>query len=350
MLALHIDDIKKKILAQSELSAEELDKRINDKLASLSGLLSPEGAAHIIANELNVKLFDPLHAKVKDVLAGLRNVDLVGRVVKKYEARTFTSGEREGQVATLLLGDETGTIRVVFWNKQVESFTGIKEQDIIKLVGAFAKENQGRTELHMNDKSRVILNPTNVSVAEVKAQTTQKAQQKVLAQVKEFDVVDILATIVQVFDLRFFEVCPDCGKRVKQETEFACPAHGKVTPTFSYVLNGFVDDGSSNMRIVLFKEQVQQFLEKTDADLQKVREQTELFDEIKKTVLGKIMVITGRVTKNKVFDRLELVVQSIKANPNPQEEIARAEKMEPLEADVASFRKEVEEALEENVE
>ena len=56
MYKVPLNEIKEKIVASGKLSFEELDEKIKTKINELSGLISEEGAAHIIANELNVEL------------------------------------------------------------------------------------------------------------------------------------------------------------------------------------------------------------------------------------------------------------------------------------------------------
>ena len=67
-------------------------------MKQLSGLISKEGAAHIVANELGIKLFDSFTGKlqIKNIIAGLRNVETVGKVLQVYELREFTTNERQG--------------------------------------------------------------------------------------------------------------------------------------------------------------------------------------------------------------------------------------------------------------
>jgi len=78
----------------------------------LSGLISEEGAAHIIANELGVKLFQAAQAggqlKINDIAGGMRNVDVIGKITRKFELRNFKTADREGKVASFILADETG--------------------------------------------------------------------------------------------------------------------------------------------------------------------------------------------------------------------------------------------------
>ena len=93
----------------------------------------------MVANDLNVKLFDssPKILKIKDITSGLNSITLLGKVVNTNSIRTFQKGTRQGRVANILLGDETGTVRVVFWNDQVKLFTQAQENDILLLKNVF---------------------------------------------------------------------------------------------------------------------------------------------------------------------------------------------------------------------
>jgi len=117
MIKMPYNDILEKIKEKSGLSEEEIKEKIDTKLKQLSGLISKEGAAHIVANELGVKLFDALGGKlqIKNILAGMRSVEVVGKVLRVFELREFNSKGRAGKVASFVIGDETGTIRIVMW-------------------------------------------------------------------------------------------------------------------------------------------------------------------------------------------------------------------------------------------
>ena len=56
MLQLSYNDIITKIKTEKGLSEDEIKDRIKDKLNRLTDLVSKEGAAHIVANELGVNL------------------------------------------------------------------------------------------------------------------------------------------------------------------------------------------------------------------------------------------------------------------------------------------------------
>ncbi|MFH1063785.1 MAG: hypothetical protein V1729_01755, partial [Candidatus Woesearchaeota archaeon] len=56
------------------------------------------------------------------------------------------------------------------------------------------------------------------------------------------------------------------------------------------------------------------------------REFKEKFDSVKIDLLGQMMKLTGRVTRNSMFDRLEIVARKVDMNPDPTEELSRLNK------------------------
>ena len=110
---------------------------------------------------------------------------------------------------------------------------------------------------------------------------------------------------MQAFDLRYFEICPTCGKRARpRETVFACDTHGEVTPNYSYLINVFMDDGTENIRTVFFRNQVQRLTGKKEDELLAMRENQEEKEKIKNDLLGQIIKVTGRANKNQMFDQM----------------------------------------------
>lgn len=325
MIKIPLDKIIERIKSEKGVSEAEINSKIEDKLKQLSGLISREGAAHIIANEYGVKLFNEVQGKMKieNILSGMRSVETVGKVQRVFELREFDTGERKGKVANMIIGDETGTIRVVLWNEQADKINDLKENDTIKVVGAYVRENQGRKELHMNNYSKLLVNPEGESVGEVKQFTTTRKDIKGLQENDQN--VEVLGTIVQVYDLRFFEICPECSKRarLKDENTFTCEQHGIVTPKYSYVLNFFLDDGTENIRSVCFRNQAERLLGMNSEEMLTLKDDAQKMQEVKDGLLGNIVKLVGRVNKNQMFDRLEFVTQLVFPNPDPEEEVKR---------------------------
>jgi len=313
------------------MSDEEIDSKIKAKLDALSGLISEEGAAHIIANENNVKLFDTENEnlKIKDIYAGMRNIEVTGKVTNVFEVREFNSNGREGKVGSFIMGDETGMTRVTLWGSKADELKNIKQEDVVKVQSGFSKENNGRVEIHMNDNSKLVINPEGAKVEEVK-----RGASKSRKSIPELNVgdenVEILATIVQSYDPNFWDVCPNCNKKARQENgEYICNEHGNITPDQSYVMNCFLDDGKDNIRSVFFKNQVQNLTGKTHEEILAMKETG--FEDLKNDLLGKIITVSGRVTQNEMFVRKEFIAQFVDANPDPKEEIKKVQEEQKVE-------------------
>ena len=325
MINMPLSQIKERISQKAGLKEEEINQRIQAKLKQLSGLISEEGAAHILANELGVKLFEMGEKlQIKNILSGMRNVDVIGKVLQTYELREFKTEKHAGKVSNMLIGDDTGMIRVVMWQKQADNINLLKQGDVVKIKGGYIKGNQGRNEIHLSETSKLIINPPGVEV-EVKPYTPPVAVRKKIAEIKEDDAnVEILATIVQVFDLNFFEVCPQCNKRIRLKDEgFSCPTHGKVEPDYNYVLNLYLDDGSDNIRVVFWRDQVEQLLDMDKSHVMAFKDDPTKFEPMKTELLGNIVMISGRANKNQNFDRIELVANKVDKSPDPDEEIKK---------------------------
>jgi replication factor A1 len=315
-----IDKIKEK----TDLSESEINSKIKEKLKQLSGLISEEGAAHIVANQLGVKILEETgKLQVKNVLPGMRKVDIVGKVLRTYEVREFEKENRKGKVGSFLLGDETGVIRVVCWNDKTDFIDKLNQDMLVKIESGYARENRnGRKEIHISNQGAIVIEPEDEEDIKVSSQANRK---KISELAEDDQNVEILGTVVQVFDPRFFEVCPECSKRARERDDgYYCETHNKVDPNYSYVLNLFVDDGSENIRVVLWRNQVKNLLDKTHEEIIELKDSS--FEDIKDDLLGKIIKFVGRTSKNEMFNRLEFIAQLVFTNPDPEEEIKRLTK------------------------
>ncbi len=329
MIAIPYETLVEKIVEQSDLSKEDVETRVQSKMKQLSGLISKEGAAHIVANELHITIVHDTSSKVKmkDVMPGLRDIEVVGKIQRKYELRSFEVSGRTGKVASLMLADETGRMRLVMWGTANDKFEQMKEGDILQVKGAYVRENNNYTELHSNDRSTVEINPEGESI-DVALEPLTKTSRKSISELTEEDSdVEVLATIVDVNEPRYFEVCPECSKRVRpgDDGTLACQAHPEAVINFSYVLNAFLDDGTDNIRGVFFKEQAEKLFGKSSEEMVSLRGQDGDINTIRTSLLGQIVKVKGRVSKNQMFDRTEFIVRNIDLNPDPKAELERAE-------------------------
>lgn len=324
MIKIPIQQIYEKIREKTNLTDQQIDEKIDAKLKQLSGLISKDGAAHIIANELGIKLFDAVSGRlqIKNILAGMRSVETVGRVKQIYEVREFQTENREGKVGSFILGDETGFIRMVCWGDMADNIKKLKGGDVVKIKGGYVRNNQGRKEVHLNEKSVMLVNPSDEKVSELREMTPERKEIHNLAEGDES--VEVLGTIVQMYDPNFFDTCPECRRKVVLKDERPiCGTHGAVVPKTSFVLNTVLDDGTDDMRIVFFGEQAENLLEKTHEEVLRFKTDPIRFEEEKTKLVGKIVKINGRIVKNKMFDRLEMISNKVDLKPDPNDELKR---------------------------
>lgn len=324
MFKVPLYELQEKILKSGKLTSVELEKRTKEKINELSGLISEEGATHIIANELGINLFPQGEKlKIKEVYSGMRDVEVVGKVVRKFEVREFAKGERTGKVCSILVGDETGTLRVVFWNDHVNLLQGFQEGDTLQVKHGYVRENNNTKELHLGERSQIVVNPVGETISSVRQSASH--ERKSIKDLQGGAGAELLGTVIQIFDPRFFLVCPRCNRKAQeQEGKTRCQEHGDVEAALSYVLNCMVDDGTGTIRGVFWKNQIHHLLQKSEQDMVQYRDNPASFENVKTDLLGEQLKLTGTVRKNEMFDRLEFNVQLVE-KANPEEELARLE-------------------------
>ncbi len=312
MFNLTYDQILNLILEKSNISKEELESKINDKLKELSDLVSREGAAHIIANELNVKLSQEAKEglKIKDLMPGMRLINLNAKVLNIYETREFQKQDRKGRLKAMSIGDETGIIRLVIWDDNIiNKASELKENDIIKVKGAYCKENNSFKELHMGSNTHLDINPEGISIGEVSFK--REMQKKKISELNENDNAEIMGTIIQIFEPKTYEVCPLCNKRTPYQNEkYVCDEHGIIEPKLVPLINFYVDDGSSNIRVVAFREQAEKIMNKSIDVIKTIKTDSSKFEELKNNIVGKQFSLKGRATSN-MFNNIEFIANEV---------------------------------------
>ena len=221
MIGLTYLEIVEKIQKEKELSVNEIEVKVKAKLRELSDLIIKEGAAYIVANELGVKVFEDFGKKtlkINQLISGIGSLNIVGRVVDVYDVREFNTIKRKGKVASILIGDETGTCRAVLWDtnhiKEVENGNIVKDK-VIKIKNAYVKENNGFKEIQLGNRASIDLNPEE-KINEVKMSYAREVIKKQIKDLVPGEFASISGTIVQAFEPKFYDACSDCGKKVNE--------------------------------------------------------------------------------------------------------------------------------------
>lgn len=293
--------ILEKISKASGIGKDEIERKVEAKRARLSGLISKEGAAQVIASELGIS-FENERLKINELLPGMRKVNTIGKVINLFPVRTFTTKKgEESKVVNFWIADETANTKVVLWDT---NHIGMIENGKIA-VGTTIEISNGSmrdSEIHLGSFSQI--KPSEEILGDVK--TEKVFRKKNIGEFKIGESTSARAFVLQVFEPRFFNVCPECNKKALQEGEaFSCQKHGKIIPEKRAVSTLVLDDGTESIRAVLFHEAL---LKMGFSQL----ENQEKFAEEKENFLGKEMIFTGNVRNNAFFNTPEFIIEDVK--------------------------------------
>ena len=202
---MEFDELLKQISSSAGVPEEEVLKKIEAKQKELSGLVSDVGAAHIIANELNVDLPDKAveqnRLKLHDIMEGMQSVNLFGRVKAVYEPRSFERNGDKSQVASFEVFDDTANLRIVLWGDMADIVKRLKENDIVKVTNGYTREGLNGLEVHLGGRSKIEINPQG-SPDDL---PVVKEELKKISELSPGEQsVDLVARVVGTYDIRTF--------------------------------------------------------------------------------------------------------------------------------------------------
>ncbi len=290
------EQIVEKIVKFSNVSKDEIERRVEAKRAKLSGLVSKEGAAQIVAAELGVN-FEKERFKVSEIVDGMRRVNLTVKTVRINPVRTYVRNGQENKVLNMVLGDETGSTRGVLWDtNQIRLFEDgvLKEGDVVEIVNSSIRNN----EIHLTAFSDIKKSTEIID----NVQVTKSYVTKNISELRNGDNANVRAVIVQVFEPRSFDRCPECnGKLIRDSEGEKCETHGRVVPRKGMVFSFVLDDGTENIRAVTFNQGMEKFgVDETN------------FADKRQGIIGKEAIFVGNIRQNKMYNNTEMVVEDIR--------------------------------------
>jgi replication factor A1 len=118
-------------LVDDLISKEEFERRVETKIEECGDLVDEPTAAMLVVGELGRQ-----HVKIRGLAGKSSLFSFFGKVIDKTEPKEFDRKDGEkGLVATLLLGDGTGTTRVVLWDEKAGAAVDIAVGDVLEIIG-----------------------------------------------------------------------------------------------------------------------------------------------------------------------------------------------------------------------
>jgi ssDNA-binding replication factor A large subunit len=190
-------------LSRDEILDElAVEKQKTGNLLEEKTLLRLIGARYGLKSNLRTTFDGEL--SISDLISGLYNVSVKGRVVAVYPIKSF-QGKNPGKLASLIISDRHAILRVILWNEKtalIES-NKITPGNVILISHGYTREDsKGKVELHIGKKSEIKILNTNVNLADYP--NVQKFSKKINEINSTLSEVHIIGTVKKVFPIKEF--------------------------------------------------------------------------------------------------------------------------------------------------
>jgi len=167
---MSLREIVEQILScRKDITQEEVMKKIEEKKSLAEGFFTDETAARVVATELGVEILrEPFHPEallIRDLVSGLNDVTVTGRVTAVHPSKAFARPDlTEGKFARLFIADKSGTLKVVLWDDKASLIDAgkIAKGQIVRVSHGYVRGGlDGKLELHAGQRSDVQVSPPN---------------------------------------------------------------------------------------------------------------------------------------------------------------------------------------------
>jgi replication factor A1 len=116
---------------------------------------------------VKIILKDPM-VKIKDIKAGNGNLCTRGVILSRQEPRTFSRKDGStGSLASLMIGDETGKMRVTVWDTKIKDVDPFQPGETIEILHGYTREAfNGNVEINVGNRGIVRKSETPASYDE----------------------------------------------------------------------------------------------------------------------------------------------------------------------------------------
>jgi ssDNA-binding replication factor A large subunit len=107
----------------------------------------------------------PYWTKLGDLKDGMSSINVAAMATQVSEVREFIRRDgTEGRVVSVLLEDETGTVRLSLWDDDIDLVERIKENSIIVVENGYTRAGFGGVDLNAGRNGRLHLDPDELDV------------------------------------------------------------------------------------------------------------------------------------------------------------------------------------------
>lgn len=175
------------------------DVDIKDGYNGLEAVMRPRSTVKHISEEEcpNCPEYREDITKIADIIPDSK-VNIIARIVRIPNVRTYEKNGKEGKVGSLELQDDSGKISYTLWNNNVDLIDSLElhEGDAVKILAAQSRERNGEISLSHWDGKIV---KGDYDVPEFKDSFTK------IIEVKEQSNVNIIGVVTKIQDIKTFK-------------------------------------------------------------------------------------------------------------------------------------------------
>ncbi len=152
-----------------ELTEEQILEMLQIQRNRTNGLIADKTLLRIIATNHCVDLpkepTNDCRLLISHLIPSLNNVTIAGRIVAVYPAKVF-EGAKPGKYASVIIADKDELLRVMLWNDKTDLTESgiIKVGQVVRFIRGYTRaDRNGKTELHIGEKSEIEVNPEGIN-------------------------------------------------------------------------------------------------------------------------------------------------------------------------------------------
>ncbi|MBN1134848.1 MAG: replication factor A [Methanosarcinaceae archaeon] len=103
--------------------------------------------------------------KIKDIKDGMGDINISGRVLDIWDVKTFARKDgSEGRVCNILIGDDTGKIRVTLWDDKSDFTKELNIDDSVVIINGYARENNFSQQVEIQVGTHSVIKKADTAV------------------------------------------------------------------------------------------------------------------------------------------------------------------------------------------
>ncbi|MBU4436867.1 MAG: hypothetical protein KKH78_01175 [Candidatus Altiarchaeota archaeon] len=281
--------------------------------------LQAGGRSRVIKTDAAIDL-PPLQeqpgVKISDLKEDLQNFSISGRVIQMFPQKPYSNG----MMASLVLGDETGTTRVVLWNESSEIAKELKKGDPIVIKNAYSRAGlNGGVEAHAGKYSEIAVNQ-DLELPSIEDIKESLIKEKSIAELEnqDFD-IRIKGKVVDIDEGKrpIYMSCPNCSRSIQNTGVgwFCEQCNEDVEPNSNLIASFIIEDETGTVRAICFRENAERILGMDMEEVMNIigatQDEAEPARKAKESLGDRSVTVVGRVKYSEFSDQLEFIVDEV---------------------------------------